>query len=106
MTKRPSQLAHLPFWRRAWILLLAKFTPDCDLIVRWASESMERRLTLRERALMKIHFWICSFCKRYLAQIQMMHHASCHLHEHEKPAVTLGDEEKAKLKAALRGETR
>lgn len=104
MTKRKSQLAEVPFFRRMWILFLAKVTPDCDRITRLASESLERPLTGVERLQLKFHFLICSWCKRYLAQLQTLHRCSCEIREYipPEPGLSLSADEKQRLKQALR----
>ena len=36
------------------------------------SESLERRLTLRERIKVKLHLWICLWCAWYLEHLQLL----------------------------------
>jgi hypothetical protein len=36
------------------------------------SRSMERRLTLRERAAMKLHLWVCIWCVWYLEHLHII----------------------------------
>jgi len=36
------------------------------------SESMERRLTLRERINVKLHLWICLWCVWYIEHLQLL----------------------------------
>ena len=36
------------------------------------SESLERRLTLRERISVKLHLWICLWCVWYIEQLQLL----------------------------------
>ena len=36
---------------------------------------MERRLTLRERVLLKLHLWVCVWCLWYLEHLQTMRDA-------------------------------
>jgi hypothetical protein len=36
------------------------------------SESLERRLTLRERVILKLHLWVCIWCVWYLEHLRMM----------------------------------
>lgn len=80
-------------------------TPSCEEVARLASEALDRRLTLRERIAMRMHFTICYFCRRYHDQLACMQRG---LKSHgEKLGQDCGKclcaEEKAKLKEACRG---
>jgi hypothetical protein len=39
------------------------------------SESLERRLTLRERVVLKLHLLVCAWCVWYLRQLRFMRDA-------------------------------
>lgn len=54
---------------RYW--LLARL-PNCQQTVAVISQSLERPLTLRERALLKLHLWVCMWCLWYLEHLQLM----------------------------------
>lgn len=54
------------------INLLSKVTPNCDEVVRLASESLDRDLTLRERVGVRFHKIICAWCVRYEGQIRQV----------------------------------
>ena len=54
---------------RYWLL---RRLPTCKQTVKVISESMERRLSLRERITVKLHLWICLWCVWYLEQLQLM----------------------------------
>lgn len=51
--------------------LLQKLQP-CREVVPLMSESLDRRLTWWESINLKLHLWVCSWCARYLSQIQML----------------------------------
>ena len=53
----------------AW---LARRLPTCKEVTRMASDAMERKLPLRQRIEMKLHFLICALCLRYFKQLQFM----------------------------------
>jgi hypothetical protein len=53
----------------AW---LARRLLTCQEVTRMASEAMERKLPLRQRIDMKLHFLICALCLRYFKQLQFM----------------------------------
>lgn len=36
------------------------------------SELLERRLSLRERVELRLHFYVCAWCSRYLKQIRLL----------------------------------
>ncbi len=54
---------------RWWLL---RRLPTCELTVKILSESMERRLTLRERINIRVHLWICLWCVWYFEHLQLM----------------------------------
>ena len=51
---------------------LLRRLPTCKQMVALMSESMERRLCVRERALLRMHLWICAWCAWYLEQIHTL----------------------------------
>jgi hypothetical protein len=54
---------------RWWLL---RRLPTCKQTVKTMSESLERRLTLRERISVKLHLWICLWCVWYIEQLQLL----------------------------------
>jgi hypothetical protein len=46
--------------------------PSCREMGRLASLSLEKPLPLVMRIKIKIHFWICVWCKRYAQQIEFL----------------------------------
>ncbi len=52
---------------RRWLL---RRLPACKQTVARISESMEHPLSLRERFLVKLHLWVCSWCQWYLEHLQ------------------------------------
>lgn len=52
---------------------IARWTPSCREVARLSSEALERRLTLRERLALRLHFTICYLCKRYARQTAVLH---------------------------------
>ncbi len=54
---------------RWWLL---RRLPTCKQTVKTMSESLERRLTLRERINVKLHLWICLWCVWYIEQLQLL----------------------------------
>ena len=64
-----------PSIRKRIVRWLLRTLPPCKVVVRLASESNERRLTIRERVLMRLHFWVCDWCQRYMEQTQSIRRA-------------------------------
>ena len=54
---------------------LGRRLPRCDELLTTMSESLERKLTLREHVKLRLHFLICEYCHRYLRHIRLMHKA-------------------------------
>ena len=44
---------------------LARRLPACDAVTATLSESLERPLSLRERARQRLHLLYCDYCLRY-----------------------------------------
>ncbi len=53
----------------AWIL---RWTGSCEKAAALISQSLDRRLSTQERAMLAVHIWICSHCKRYREQLIMI----------------------------------
>lgn len=58
---------------RYWLL---RKLPTCQQTVEKISQSMERKLTLRERIDLKLHIWICAWCQWYLEHLQIIRDAA------------------------------
>lgn len=73
-------------------------------MTRVMSQSLDRRLSLRERLKLKLHLWVCLRCVRYLSQIRMMRKLTRRAPElplAEDSTPQLSDEAYKRLKAAL-----
>jgi len=66
-------------FKQALIEWLARRLPSCKEVTRMASESMERKLPLRQRLEVKLHLLVCSLCMRYVKQLQLMREVA---HQH------------------------
>ncbi len=60
---------------RFWLL---RKLPPCKETVMTISQSFERRLSPRERVLLKLHLWVCMWCQWYMEHLQIMRNT---LHE-------------------------
>ena len=54
---------------RRWLLRSLK---PCSYMASLMSESMDRPLSLRERVQLKLHLIVCTWCVRYLNQLNFM----------------------------------
>ena len=84
---------------------IARCTPSCREVARLSSEALERRLTLRERLAMRLHFTICYLCQRYARQTSLLHtglrrHGDLFTDSREE---RLSAADKQRLKDACRG---
>ena len=54
---------------------LLRRLPTCKQMAPVMSESLERPLRLRERAMLKLHLWVCVWCVWYLENLRTMREA-------------------------------
>lgn len=83
---------------------IAKLSVPCPEIARLASASCERPLTWRERWRMRVHYLICDWCRRYVAQVRLLHQLAPKLSE-KAPQLqrrAMPPEVRDRLKARLR----
>ncbi len=52
--------------------ILGKLSISCKQATALASESFERKLTLKERWQLRYHAGMCIFCKRWKPQVEMI----------------------------------
>lgn len=90
---------------------LGRRLPTCEEVLPVLSESLERKLTLRERVTLKLHFLICVYCVRYLKQLRLLRSAirarSEQISQEDSAhaaAPALSDEARERLKRALERE--
>ena len=57
------------------VRIIAGIIPNCDELTRLASESLDRRLSLKERILIRLHLGMCVLCRRYCRQLRLIHEA-------------------------------
>lgn len=85
------------------ILFLARRLPDCKTITPTFSASLDRKLTLKESIVTRLHLFTCEACVRYLEQIRMLHDLFHSRDLAEVPASSSGmsTHSKDRIKAAL-----
>lgn len=52
--------------------------PTCEEVSRLVSESLDRSLSFRERIGLRIHFFMCEFCRRFREQISFIREVLSH----------------------------
>ena len=88
---------------KKFVQFVANVTPHCHDITRLLSESMEHPLPLRTRLLIRLHFTICTWCKRYGEQLKLLRKCGSGFAEKgcERGAETLPSGAHERLKKAL-----
>jgi len=83
---------------------LARITPPCRDVTRFASESMDRTLPLSTRIQLQLHYWICNACAQYRRQLLALRQATRHSasEAHAQEDAPISSAAKARLKEALR----
>lgn len=90
---------------RYWLL---RKLPTCQQAVEKISQSMERRLTLRERIDLKLHLWICAWCQWYLEHLLIIREtarAKGEFSDLESMGSSLSPEARERIKRKLAGES-
>lgn len=91
--------------RRAFNRFLLRRLPPCKEIAQIISASLDRPLTFRERAVMKLHLIACRPCVRYLEQSSFLQTAT---HKLDEKVLTdlvdgrLSDDARARIKSLLK----
>ena len=85
------------------VKFVANATHHCHDITRLLSQSMERSLPLRTRLLIRLHFSICVWCKRYDGQLKLLRKYSSELAEKgcDRGRETLSPSARERLSKAL-----
>jgi hypothetical protein len=92
--------------KRAASIWLAHRLPPCKDVTQMVSDAMERKLPLRRRLEVRLHFLICVYCLRYFKQLQFMQEAAQqHATQIERgetaPTRSLPPEARERLKRSL-----
>jgi hypothetical protein len=91
--------------RRAFNVAAWTHLPPCKEIVKIISASLDRKLTFRERIILKLHLAACEPCARYMDQSQLLSSAAHTIDENLKNdlyAGRLSDEARERLKDILK----
>lgn len=76
--------------RRARNRFILRTLPPCKEIVQIVSASLDRPLTFRERAVMKLHLVACKPCVRYMEQSYFLSDAASRLDDRLKDELFTG----------------
>lgn len=89
--------------KRKFVGIVANLTPRCHDVTRLLSESMERPLPLRTRLLVRLHFSICIWCRRYGKHLESLRKFSSEFPEKgcEKGQANLSSAPRERLNRAL-----
>lgn len=85
--------------KEAMKIWLARKLPGCDDVTRSVSDSMDRPQGFRKWIHIRLHMLICEVCSRYEIQLKFIRR----LLGTELPVAPLSNDQKEKMKAALRG---
>jgi hypothetical protein len=87
--------------------LLIRHTPTCAKVTALVSASLDHSLPLYKRLVVRLHFLICVWCRRYLTQVRFLRNV---VREHPEelesaesaPSATLSPEARRRIGQALR----
>lgn len=91
--------------RREFNRFLLRRLPPCKEIAMLISQSLDRRLGLRERLVLRLHLVACRPCERYLQQSEFLSSAINVMNDDEKEALyegALSASARERIKSALR----
>ena len=79
---------------------------NCRKVTQMVSESMDRRLPLHQRAMIKFHLLMCKYCARFEKQLRIMREICRQQPDHDTTdgSAELSSDACEKIKAALRAQ--
>lgn len=81
------------------------YMPPCKEIVKIISASLDRKLTFRERLVLKLHLLACKPCVNYLEQSHLLSNAAHHLDDELKGDLysgRLSDDARERIKTIIK----
>ena len=91
--------------RRAFNVAAWTYLPPCKDVVKIISASLDRKLTVRERIILKLHLAACEPCVRYMDQSHLLSSAAHTMDSDLKSdlyAGRLSDEARERIKDILK----
>ena len=67
---------------------LTALSPNCKEATHLQSEALDRKLSFAERIGLRIHLFLCKWCRRYAKQVKFLHLAAHQCGEHEGPGMS------------------
>jgi hypothetical protein len=83
-----NQMNWLSKLSRALARGVTLISPSCKEATRLQSEAMARKLSRSERVGLRMHLFLCKWCRRYGNQLKFLHSASQHSEQHESPVAS------------------
>ncbi len=85
------------------IKLAGVFSPSCKQAARLQSEKMDRSLTFPERLGLRVHLFLCKWCRRYGEQLKFLRSAAhqCEDHLVQEAPRNLSAEARERIKQKL-----
>ena len=80
---------------------IRQLSPDCREATRLHSESMDHRLTPSRRVGLRIHIFLCKWCRRYARQTRFLSSAAKHCDDHGQ-SPPLSPEVRERIKQTMR----
>jgi len=78
-------------------------SPSCKQASRLQSEGMDRPLSFFEKFGLRIHLFLCKWCRRYGEQLKFLRNAAHQCEDHQ-PAQKLSSEARERIKQRLQSE--
>jgi hypothetical protein len=86
---------------KAVVRLASLLSPSCQQASRLQSESLDRPLTFFESIGLRVHLFLCKWCRRYGKQIKFLHDAAHQCEQHQQPTVGLSPEARERIRQKL-----
>ena len=84
---------------------IGELSPGCRRAVRLQSEALDHPLTLRQRVGLRVHLWLCRWCRRYGQHLAFLRAAARHdAPEASLPGPGLSPEACERIQHRLRAE--
>jgi hypothetical protein len=90
--------------KMGWVQWVWRHAPNCAEMSRLSSQALDRKLSLGVRMRMRLHFLVCTWCRRYAKQLRFLHKTAPRLHEQtvESPARGLSPEARERIRKRVR----
>ena len=82
--------------------VIGTLMPTCREAIRLQSDALERPLSSGQRIGLRIHLWLCVWCRRYGRQIRFLHQIAKDCDKVEASTQSLPSEARARIKHALK----